>query len=257
MLTKYLISWFTSIDHIFKVFKQHTLDYKDKSKRRIYIDNGGKVLFVAHLDTVQTPRYYWRSHNRIYAAGLDDRLGCWLAHTLSRELGADLLLTDNEECTMSTAEYHVCKDYNWIVEFDRAGADVVTYDLDSTEFRAALIEHFTIGIGLFSDLAFLDTSACCVNIGIGHNDRHDKNGYVDLSIMYSQVNRFKQFYQKYADTKFIRDQQPEVKLWPTEESESPIWVFCDCCCGYYPLSEMCYYSDSLVCQDCVYDLVPK
>jgi hypothetical protein len=250
MSTKYLIDWFAPIDHIFKVFKCHTLDYKDRSRRRIYIDTGGKVLLVAHLDTVQTPCYRWRNHNQIYATGLDDRLGCWLAYTLSQEFGADLLLTDNEERAMSTARKHVCKDYNWIVEFDRAGADVVTYDLDSAEFLAALNKYFTIGAGSFSDLVFLDTDACCVNIGIGHNDMHNKNAFVDIRVMNWQINQFKQFYRQYVNTKFVRDQQSDIETWPTE---NPIWVFCDNCCGYFPLNEMRNYHDSLLCLDCISD----
>ena len=197
--------WLSDVADIFDDFKDYVLDVDNIEKRRIFIDNDSDILFVAHLDTVQTPKFIKRSKKRIYAQGLDDRLGCMTAYELSQELKADLLLTDHEESIRSTAEFHTCKDYNWIVEFDREGNDVVTYDCDSVEFLDELEKYFIVGFGSFSDIAILSTDACCFNLGLGHKKSHSKDSYVHLHTYKQQVQRFRQFYTRYKDTKFIRD----------------------------------------------------
>ena len=131
------------------------------------------------------------------------------AYNLSQELKADLLLTDHEESIASTAEFHTCKDYNWIVEFDREGNDVVTYDCDSVEFLAELEKYFIVGWGTFSDIAILSTDACCFNLGLGHKKSHSKDSYVQLHTYKQQVQRFRQFYARYKDTKFVRDEKQQ------------------------------------------------
>jgi hypothetical protein len=200
-----LISWFAPTDRLFAEFESDTLDYEDKNRRRIFVDNGSLVLFVAHLDTVHKPQYVRKKGANFHASGLDDRLGCWIAYTLSKQLNADLLLCDNEEIGQSTAKWHICKEYNWIAEFDRAGDDVVTYDLDSKLFRNALEESFTINYGMFSDISFLRTFACCVNVGIGYKYAHSKYSYADLSVTQKQITKFIAFFRRYEDTAFERD----------------------------------------------------
>jgi len=203
--------------------------------RRIFIDNGGSVLFVAHVDTVLPPRIKRVTKNRIFATGLDDRLGCDIAFSLSRELGADLLLTDLEEQGRSTAQFHDLKDYNWIVEFDRAGKDVVTYELDSPGFRDALLEYWNIGIGSFSDIAFMNTDACCFNLGIGYQGAHSEWSYVDLSVMKRQIAKFRRFWNKYKDIKFVQTYQDYDDYWIDydEEYHDNICTFCGWKIGKY------------------------
>lgn len=200
-----LRSWFIPSDRIFDCFRKHTLDYEDKQRHRIFIDRGSKILFVAHIDSVQYPQYYGKKRNRIYARGVDDKVGCWLAYVSSKKFNTDLLLCNNEESCDSTAQYHICKDYNWIAEFDRAGEDVVLYSCGSADFRKALQDFFKIGIGSFSDISFLKTTACCVNIGIGYEHPHRKNSYVDLRVLERQIAKFEKFYRKYKDIAFERD----------------------------------------------------
>ena len=200
-----LREWFVPINRIFEKFKNSTLDYNDQEKRRIFLDRGGKVLFVAHLDTVQKPKYRKRKKNKIYASGTDDRLGCHIAYKLSKELKEDLLLCDNEEQAKSTAKYHDCKDYNWIVEFDREGEDVVTYDLDCTAFITELRNDFRIGFGSFSDICSLNTTACCVNIGIGYRNGHSTKSYIDSLVLSRQIDRFRKFYERNKDIKYTKD----------------------------------------------------
>uniref|UniRef100_A0A6M3KQR3 Peptidase n=1 Tax=viral metagenome TaxID=1070528 RepID=A0A6M3KQR3_9ZZZZ len=204
--------WFESTDKLFERFKDITLDYRDKQRRRIFIDRGGKVLLVAHIDTVQYPCIYgYKGKDTllpdwIYAAGLDDRLGCWIAWNLAEELGTDLLLTDLEESMSSTALFHTCKDYNWIAEFDREGEDVVTYGMDTPKFLQALNDvTFKLGQGTISDICDLYTAACCVNIGIGISDSHALYSKADLRIVDRQIARFKAFFAKYKDVQFTQE----------------------------------------------------
>ena len=246
--------WFQHIDKIFKEFRQYSFDYKDKQRRRIFIDNNSKVLFVAHLDTVKSPLIYKQTKDRIFGRGFDDRIGCWIAYKLSKELNADLLLCDNEEKAKSTAVYHDCKDYNWIAEFDRAGTDVVTYDLDSDEFRNALQKYFFIDFGSFSDICSLSTTACCVNIGIGHNDAHSKCAYVDVNKMNKQINTFRDFYKEHKDIAFEQDFRNEVIYMPQYDSYDRMFGdvirYCDFCgCPGKPIYGY------VICEECFNQLV--
>lgn len=204
MLNK-LKYWLKPIDVIFDDFNGLVLDDVDKTKRRIFIDHGADILFVAHLDTVIEPRFIRKTRKRIYATGLDDRLGCLIAYELSEQLNADLLLTDNEESFKSTAQYHNYKDYKWIVEFDRYHDDVVVYDCGSIDFKVALMDYWKIGIGSFSDISVMNVTCCCMNLGIGYYNAHGQNSYCVIKQVYRQIEKLKLFYAKYKNTAFIRD----------------------------------------------------
>lgn len=198
--------WFQDTNSLFNAWDDFTLDKENKNKRRVFIDNGGKILMVAHLDTVLPSKIVQFKKDRVWAVGLDDRLGALIAFKLSKLLGADLLLTDNEEICNSTARYHTLKDrYNWIVEFDRAGDDVVTYDLESPEFIDALQDQFKIGIGTYSDICDLETDVCCFNMGIGYQHAHSKDSYASLTVLNKQIERFIEFYEVNQDTRFDFD----------------------------------------------------
>ena len=172
---------------------------------RIFIDRGSDILFVAHLDTILTPRYVKKTKKNIWAAGLDDRLGCAVAMVLGEELKADVLLCDHEESGKSTAFHHDLKEYNWIAEFDREGDDVVTYDLDSFEFLNAINKYWFQGIGSFSDIVMMNTSCCCMNVGIGIKYSHSANSYVNKKQLRNQIDAFKEFYSEYKNVKFVQD----------------------------------------------------
>jgi len=198
--------WLRPKKSIFKYFDEYVEDFYDFNKRRIFIDRGSNILFIAHLDTVcKPPCFVKRKNEKLWAVGLDDRLGCLIAYELSQRYKADLLLTDLEESGKSTAQWFNCGDYNWIVEFDRRGDDVVTYGRTSKEFEDALGEFWEIGEGSFSDICFLETNVCCMNLGIGYEKAHSDNSYVNLSIMNKQLNKFREFFYKYKDTKFEQD----------------------------------------------------
>lgn len=237
--------WLQDIGYLFMAFDKHTLDKNDPKKHRIFIDNNSDILLIAHLDTVQKPKLHKYGKHKISASGLDDRLGALIAYQLSKILKTDLLLTDLEESCQSTAQYHECKEYNWIAEFDRCGNDTVTYDLDCPEFRDAIDGHFKSGIGSFSDICMLDTESCCVNIGIGYELAHNKNSYARLDITRSQVTSFLKFYTKHRDTKFIQNFK-EPKYDRYDYSGFAEWDECELCGNAY--GESIY--GRIICESC-------
>ena len=91
--------WMQPTDDIFMHFADKVTGFKLGGKtlndRRIFIDNGSDILFVAHVDTVLPPKIKKRTKKRLHASGLDDRLGCLLAYELGIKLQTDILLTDS------------------------------------------------------------------------------------------------------------------------------------------------------------------
>lgn len=238
--------WMQTTGKIFKDFKPFVLDYSIPDQRRIFVDNGSDVLLVAHADTVVKPRIDRIKDNVLYGAGFDDRVGCWTAYMLSLELNCDLLITDLEEACKSTAKFHDCKNYNWIVEFDRMSDDVVTYDLDNDDFLKDLEEFWDVGFGSYSDISSLKTESCCFNLGIGYENAHSKNSSIDLTILSKQIELFKEFYKLHAGTKFIID-----RTYRSEDGYDLRWDYgCEICGSN--MAEYCF--NSLLCQEC-FDVV--
>jgi hypothetical protein len=178
---------------------------KTRDGNYYFHDHGAKVLGVAHLDTVfKAPPI--KDGSIIFAPQLDDRLGvyCLLDWLPRMGIQLDVLLTTGEECCRSTgAWFDPPRDYNWIVEFDRAGADVVFY-----QYHEQFSPHWTgkIGCGSFSDIAFMDfLGVCGVNIGIGYHEQHTYNCYADLNDTHKQLKRFAKFFQKNENNRFTYD----------------------------------------------------
>ena len=250
--------WFLAKDRIFANLKLDVLDYENKNKRRVFINRGSNILFVAHLDTVLIPQIKRITTTRIYATGLDDRLRAYTAYNLSQELKTDLLLTDNEEIAQSTAEFHKCKNYNWIAEFDRAGRDVVTYNIHNKKFKEAIKLLWKSGTGSFSDIAFLDIKACCMNVGIGYQKAHEENSYVDLPAYKKQMNKFRQFFEKNKNIEFIADETirylDKFSCCPMESEHLLLgskFAPCDWC-GEFIYSDLLVFIRGLrVCDNCI------
>ena len=245
MLNK-LRYWLKPKQDIFRDFEKYVLDIDDDIKHRIFIDRKSKVLFVAHLDTVIEPKFIRKNKNRIYATGLDDRLGCLAACELSQQLDADLLLTDHEESFESTAKYHDCKNYNWIVEFDRYKNDVVVYDCGSKDFENALNEYWYVGLGSYSDICLMDATCCCMNLGIGYYNAHGENSYVTIKTVYKQIEKFRLFYEKYKDVAFIRD----VPFQAIIDNDDDICEICN-----WDYGKKIY--DLIICEDCFNSMVTQ
>ena len=191
----------------------------EKGKQYCYKNNGADILVVAHCDTVQQDNIFSYSHvkksskNYIFSSKLDDRVGVFTMLYVLPILGVrfDFLLTENEETGATTAadfafdyiaqEKSKRKQYNWVVEFDRAGEDVVTY---SYNFRKPLDKYFPkIGWGSFTDICALEELGCkAFNIGVGYENCHSINAYMDYDVYIRQLNRFIHFYNERKDEYF-------------------------------------------------------
>ena len=177
-----------------------------------YKDNGSKVLAVAHLDNVQadpTCQVIDTAAGPLVVSGaLDDRLGAYVILDLLPRLGitCDWLLTTDEEIGRSTAADFVDdyegKDYNWIIEFDRGGTDVVMYQYETPEY-AGLVEAAgaRVDVGSYSDIADLELLGCAAfNWGVGYQDYHSRRAHAWLDDTFKMVARFVQFYNANADS---------------------------------------------------------
>lgn len=168
-------------------------------------DNGSDILAVAHLDTVA------RSWNRqcgflntasglvVYSRALDDRLGAYIILELLPKLGidCDVLLTTGEESAQSTAAFFDApKDYNWVIEFDRGGTDVVMYDYED-DYTIGLVEETgaTVGVGIFSDICYLDhLGVKCFNWGVGYQEYHTARSHAYLDDTFLMLDYFMRFH---------------------------------------------------------------
>ncbi len=208
----------------------------------IFQDNGANVLAVAHLDTVRHDRHFgvFRGDpDTLYNCQLDDRLGAWIALDVlpARGIAVDVLLTTGEECCNSTAKhFRPGKEYNWLVGFDRAGSDVVTYQYESGEWLDALeYAGNTIGWGSYSDIAELShLEVEAVNWGIGYRDNHGFESSCSLSEMESAIDRFAEFYAAYNGQRFPTPLTPDYESTgeyaddrQTEEWREYLAEFCD------------------------------
>jgi hypothetical protein len=146
----------------------YVIEKRETDNFYAYKDNGSNVLAVAHLDTVGL------AHERgchfldteggpvVYSRALDDRLGAYIILDLLPSLGitCDVLLTVGEESGRSTAEFFeppTGKDYNWMIEFDRGGTDVVMYQYeDRATTKLVEASGARVGDGIFSDIAYLE-----------------------------------------------------------------------------------------------------
>ena len=156
----------------------------------IYRDNGANILAVAHLDVVCfAPRHFGSPKgkaNKIYSAQLDDRLGAYVILDVLPTMGVkvDTLLTTGEESCRSTGAYfQTDKPYNWMVEFDRAGQDVVLYDYWTLELKTLLKSLGNkVGVGSYSDIAAMEHLGIAgFNWGIGYYDHHFNDSFFKIS----------------------------------------------------------------------------
>jgi len=181
----------------------------------IFRDNGASILAVAHLDVVQPePRHFgYRKGepNIVYNTQLDDRLGVWTILDVLPKLGinVDILLTEGEESCRSTAAYFESeKEYNWLIEFDRAGTDVVMYDYETTELVDILQKLGNIvGRGSYSDISVLEhLGVAGFNWGIGYQNGHSRDSHFRVSDYVDAMDRFNAFHAAYKDTKFHHEE---------------------------------------------------
>lgn len=184
---------------------------KEPENFYFFKDNGSDVLAVAHLDTVVAPNR--RAANFVntaagpvvFSGALDDRLGAYIILDLLPRLGIthDVLLTVGEESGNSTAQFFdASKEYNWMIEFDRGGTDVVMYQYDDDDTRTLVRESgAVVGEGIFTDICFLDH--LCVkgfNWGVGYRDYHGPRSHAYLNDTFDMVASYLRFHTANADT---------------------------------------------------------
>lgn len=187
-----------------------------------YKDNASPVLAVAHMDSVQSERWMGYSvgipgETVVYSPVLDDRLGVYIILDLLPKLGivTDILLTNDEESGGSTADVFdesCCADkkrkFNWMVEFDRTGSDVVTYSYTCKELEELLTDHGFLDVnrGAFTDICRLTHLECKgFNVGVGYKDYHNRGAYALMSQMVYNVACFVLFYESLKDTHLPHD----------------------------------------------------
>lgn len=199
-----------------------------------YQDNDSDILAVAHLDSVQ-----WSSVCQVIetAAGplavsgaLDDRLGAYVILELLPALGitCDILLTTDEERGASTAtdfqeDFVDGKQYNWMIEFDRAGTDVVMYQYETPELvRMVEDAGARVGIGSYSDISDLDDLGCIgFNWGVGYEEYHSERSHAFLSDTFRMVARFMNFYEANAQTYLPFDDRLPTAV----DDDDDAWVY--------------------------------
>ena len=231
----------------------------------IYIDRGGDVLAVAHLDTVQNGKKFSTSTDDftgeplIHSASLDDRLGVYAILELLPSIGinCDVLLTEGEETGNSTAQFFKTgKKYNWMFQFDRSGIGAVLYQYESEKLNKMLETcDFRIEEGSFSDIVFLERLGIKgINFGTGYYDNHSLSSYANLAHFAYSINRFVKFYNKYKDQKLAHEPISYNKRFDWDiigERDDHVLLNCDCCEGKIFDDEKLYYiAELIVCSDC-------
>lgn len=185
---------------------------------------GANILFVAHLDTVLPPsrvghfKYVEVAGRHIaYNAQFDDRLGVHIGLDVLPALGvkADVLLTEGEEdCSSSAQFFEPQREYNWIMQFDRSGTDVVMYAYETAQLRGLLRDAgFQVGRGTYTDICELEhLGVAGFNFGTGYYNNHSEMGYAVLNDTSASLKRFLKFYAAHHETKFVHEPQPTTLL---------------------------------------------
>lgn len=183
------------------------VDQKAPDNFYFFRDSGSRVLAVAHLDTVayeeERAAHFLDTEAGpvVYSRALDDRLGAYIILHLLPELGIeyDVLLTVGEESGCSTATFfETTQQYDWIIEFDRGGTDVVMYQYDDDDTRAAVRAcHAQVGDGIFSDISYMEhLGVKGFNWGVGYRDYHGPRAHAYLDDTYAMVARYLKFHQQ-------------------------------------------------------------
>ena len=168
-------------------------------------NNNSNVLAVAHLDTVveaelrQCNFLNTAGGPVVYSPALDDRLGAYIILDLLPKLGItyDVLLTVGEESGESTAQFFdPQKEYDWIIEFDRGGTDVVMYQYDDEDTRDLVrATGAFVGEGSFTDICYLEhLGVKAFNWGVGYQDYHSTRSHAYLDDTFAMVEHYLSFH---------------------------------------------------------------
>lgn len=203
-----------------EAYEMDTYIIQERQSDNFYFfkDNGSDILAVAHLDTVMA--HERRTANFvstqagpvIFSGALDDRLGAYTILELLPKLGLkfDWLLTVGEESGRSTAEYFESptgKEYNWMIEFDRGGTDVVMYQYDDADLRDLVRKcGARPADGIFSDISYMEhLEIKGLNWGVGYQNYHGPRSHAFLEDYWSMIGHFIKFHDANGDTYLPHD----------------------------------------------------
>jgi hypothetical protein len=199
----------------------------------LFRDNGSSVLAVAHLDTVgdhweRTARFVETEDGPvIFSRALDDRLGAYVILDLLPALGItyDILLTVGEESGRSTASFfEPDKEYDWVIEFDRGGTDVVMYEYEDRETEELVkATGAKVGVGSFSDICYLEhLGVKAFNWGVGYQQYHGPRAHAFLWDTFSMVAKYLTFHDDNAGT--VLPHEPRPSSWYTSRWYGSGWA---------------------------------
>jgi hypothetical protein len=189
---------------------------------------GVKILAVAHMDVVFDDKDFKSVTTKndiiVFSPALDDRLGIFTITHLLPQFGieVDMLFTTDEEKCLSTASdftRYCDKEYNWIVEFDRMGTDVVLYDYDcNVELQEDLKSvGFEIGHGSYSDIRDMeDMGVAAFNMGIGYHFQHTERCCASMVDLSTQLKKLQEFVEHYGEVAYehVPLEKPDVDTDP-------------------------------------------
>lgn len=203
----------TSTEEVFAIFRKcGNVVEKHGAGKEGYLYIPGKrkdrCLIVAHADTVRDLAYRdavngdehrvvfgegrYRSANKDWIIGADDRAGCAMAWLL-KDSGHSILILDGEEKGQIGAHYledtnpalfQELNQHRFMVQLDRRGAsDYKCYNLPVTEAFKRFIEIQT-GFELVkdsgrTDICVLCKKICGVNVSVGYGKEHRPEEYLD------------------------------------------------------------------------------
>lgn len=200
------------------------VDQREPDGFYFFKDNGSSVLAVAHLDTVAPDHtrecnyVSTRGGEVVYSRALDDRLGAYIILDLLPNLGIqyDVLLTVGEETGNSTAAFfEPPKQYDWMIEFDRGGTDVVMYEYDDLPTREAVRDcGARVGEGIFSDICYLNhLGVKGFNWGVGYQDYHYPRAHAYLDDTFSMVSKYLTFQQQNSGIYMPHEKEDKLSLY--------------------------------------------
>jgi|YNPMSStandDraft_1061717.scaffolds.fasta_scaffold33216_2 hypothetical protein len=238
----------------------------------LYIDKGGKVLAVAHADTVFKDSelffLYEPRKNIVFSPGLDDRLGVYILLEVLKNVDIDILITTGEESMNSSAKlFFPPKTYHWMVEFDREDDDIATYQYQWDE--KFLRKYFpAVNYGSYSDIVDLEHLGCLgLNIGIGYYYKHRINCYALLSETERAIKRFLKFFEENKNRRFKHKPSPPPPLKKVSKNNykySKYWLspsfyeesggknFCPFCGAEITEEEELIYEQYRMCASCAF-----
>lgn len=206
------------------------------SSKYVYVpgSRANRVLLIAHADTVwedegeRKNRVYYekgifKSNDPQVGLGADDRAGCAMVW-LMRNSGHSLLITGGEEIGGIASNFivksqpdiygEINKKHAFVVQLDRRNAkDFKCYDVGSKDFRAhitsQLKDYNEPDRSSFTDISFLCTDICGVNLSVGYYNEHSPEEYLVVSEWLNTLNHIRTWLSRTDLPTCMQDKEPE------------------------------------------------